>query len=678
MTIPVQSPRSGPYLGDGGTVAFAYNFLIDEDTELVVVVKDTSDVETIKTITVDYTVSGVGSASGGDVEFVVAPAAGEVVGLYRATELAQGLDLQNRAVVTPQLLEDAYDELTKITQDINERSTRSLKVAITDIGTFTGDAVLPPAAPLATITWNAAGDGFENGPTSEEVENAEANAASALASKQAAAISETNAAASETAAGLSEAGAEAAKADAEAAATASNISAVAAAASESAAAASELVTAADVVQSGLNASGASVSESNAAASAAAALASENAADASESAAALSETNAGVSETNAAASAVLAATFDPALFVAKAGDTMTGVLTNTAGVNSAGTRESAAIGIESFKPTILLKDKSTSSSDYVMQLDNEILSFYSIPSANDEVTAGTLSARMEVAGTSSPTAQSVITREKGDTRYAQLGAANTFTAGFFQVGTRLSAGLSIENFKPAFLFKDTSGTLDFVMQVDNDILSIYSIPEADGDSTTGTLAARVDVAGTSVPAGTTVITREKGDARYTLAGAGGGWELITTIQPVSDVASVEHVFGEGYRSIRVQGVVGMTAASADMDVEIRDGTGSWRKVAETDTTGTGTGRTLFFDFQISNLQDAAGSPIVHASGISSGNNVFFSSIGTNIDATSPTGMFGFSGDASAVFDTVRLTPNTGNIEGSSSTSRGIIIIEGILA
>ena len=40
MTISVQTPRSGPYSGDGSTVAFAFGFLIDDEDELVVVVAD--------------------------------------------------------------------------------------------------------------------------------------------------------------------------------------------------------------------------------------------------------------------------------------------------------------------------------------------------------------------------------------------------------------------------------------------------------------------------------------------------------------------------------------------------------------------------------------------------------------------------------------------------------------
>ena len=42
MTITAQVPRSGPFTGNGSTVAFTYGFLLEADTELVVVVRNTA------------------------------------------------------------------------------------------------------------------------------------------------------------------------------------------------------------------------------------------------------------------------------------------------------------------------------------------------------------------------------------------------------------------------------------------------------------------------------------------------------------------------------------------------------------------------------------------------------------------------------------------------------------
>lgn len=134
MTVTAQVPRSGPEAGDGSTVAFTYGFLIDADTELVVTVRNTStEVLTIKTLTTDYSVAGAGNVSGGTVTFVTAPTATEQVAFTRAVPLVQGLDLQNRGVVSPSLLEQKYDDLYRVAQDNAEALGRAVKVDIFNV-----------------------------------------------------------------------------------------------------------------------------------------------------------------------------------------------------------------------------------------------------------------------------------------------------------------------------------------------------------------------------------------------------------------------------------------------------------------------------------------------------------------------------------------------------------------
>jgi len=128
MTTTAQVPRSGPFNGDGSTVAFTYSFLIEANTEMVVdVVDTTTNVITTKVLTTDYSVSNVGNASGGTVTFVTAPTATEQIAFTRATSLAQDLDLQNRGVVSPQLIEEKLDDLTRIAQELSEQIGRAIK-----------------------------------------------------------------------------------------------------------------------------------------------------------------------------------------------------------------------------------------------------------------------------------------------------------------------------------------------------------------------------------------------------------------------------------------------------------------------------------------------------------------------------------------------------------------------
>lgn len=158
MTISVDTPRSGPYSGDGSTVAFSYTFLIDDEAEVVVVVSDGGGNETIQTLTTDYTVSGVGSASGGTVTFVTAPAATETVAMYRATDQAQGTDFVNRGSVQPEVIETALDEAVKMVQDLQEQIDRAPLLPITE--GLTGVQLPRPVAGYV-VGWNGAATDLE-------------------------------------------------------------------------------------------------------------------------------------------------------------------------------------------------------------------------------------------------------------------------------------------------------------------------------------------------------------------------------------------------------------------------------------------------------------------------------------------------------------------------------------
>lgn len=130
MTQTSTTAQTGPYNGNGSTVAFDYDFRILADADIVVTLTSAAGLDTVKTLTTDYTVSGAESASGGTVTMNVAPATGEKLTLTRATTLTQTLDLQNRKVVSPELLEDALDKLTLATQDIDARVDRSVKISV--------------------------------------------------------------------------------------------------------------------------------------------------------------------------------------------------------------------------------------------------------------------------------------------------------------------------------------------------------------------------------------------------------------------------------------------------------------------------------------------------------------------------------------------------------------------
>ena len=134
------------YSGNGSTAAFAYTFKVFAQSELKVIIRSSAGVETTKTLTTHYTVSGVGSASGGNVTFTSGniPASGETVVILRDTPLTQATDYVENDPFPAASHMDALDKLTHITQEMQEELDRTLKVSktVTDLTTpeFSEDA----------------------------------------------------------------------------------------------------------------------------------------------------------------------------------------------------------------------------------------------------------------------------------------------------------------------------------------------------------------------------------------------------------------------------------------------------------------------------------------------------------------------------------------------------------
>ncbi|MCH9838683.1 hypothetical protein K0U83_23670, partial [bacterium] len=180
MTISNQDARTGPYSGNGATTSFSYDFKVIDEDHLVVTLKDSSDVETVQTITTNYTVTGVGANGGGTVEMVVAPASGETLTISRAVPLTQEVDLANRGGVQPEVLETAYDKLTQSVQDQAELFGRVPRFPVSSSLT---NVELPLTLTAGTtLRVNATADGFENGPTVSEISNAQTYATNAATS----------------------------------------------------------------------------------------------------------------------------------------------------------------------------------------------------------------------------------------------------------------------------------------------------------------------------------------------------------------------------------------------------------------------------------------------------------------------------------------------------------------
>src|SRR6056297_2857884 len=161
MTIETQTGggepivKSGPYSGNGVTDTFDYDFQIQDQAELLVTRQNADDTETVLVVTTDYTVSGVGDDTGGQITLVDAandlPTGTSLVIQYNG-DFNQSTDYSNQGSIQLGALEDALDKVTMHLQALKDLSDRALKVdafSSTDV-----DTLMTNVAAIAAIESN--------------------------------------------------------------------------------------------------------------------------------------------------------------------------------------------------------------------------------------------------------------------------------------------------------------------------------------------------------------------------------------------------------------------------------------------------------------------------------------------------------------------------------------------
>lgn len=159
MTIPSNVTRNS-YTGTGITGPYPVTFKFFEDADLRVTVADTNGVETVKTLTTDYTVTGAGEQAGGSITFTAAVTNGYSIVIEPKADLTQDTDIKNEGGNLRESIEDRFDRLCRDDQVQQNSIDRSVKVQITDVSV--ADPVLPPREAGALIGWNDSGTGFAN------------------------------------------------------------------------------------------------------------------------------------------------------------------------------------------------------------------------------------------------------------------------------------------------------------------------------------------------------------------------------------------------------------------------------------------------------------------------------------------------------------------------------------
>lgn len=146
------------YSGNGTQTVFPYTFKINAEADIQVIIRASNGTETVKTLTTDYSVSGVGSASGGNVTMVTAPSATETIVIRRDTTQTQTVDLVENDPFTAETVEGAFDKSVAIAQELQEEVDRSIKLSRTNTMTSTEFTVDAATRANKILAFDASGE----------------------------------------------------------------------------------------------------------------------------------------------------------------------------------------------------------------------------------------------------------------------------------------------------------------------------------------------------------------------------------------------------------------------------------------------------------------------------------------------------------------------------------------
>ena len=164
MTVSSETRQAGPFVGDDVTTVFPFEFKVFAASDVVVTIADSDGIETVQTLTTDYSVSlnaNQNSDPGGDVTLVTALADGSTMVLSSAVPLTQETSLPNVGSFNPSTVTTALDKLTILAQQLQAAVDRAVKLPITS--TDSSDSFYQLLTSMAsssgtTVTFNTYAD----------------------------------------------------------------------------------------------------------------------------------------------------------------------------------------------------------------------------------------------------------------------------------------------------------------------------------------------------------------------------------------------------------------------------------------------------------------------------------------------------------------------------------------
>lgn len=153
MTVSTATPVKSQ-TGNGVTTVFAYDFRILKNTDLKVTVDGVT-----KTLTTDYTVSGVGDSGGGNVTFVSAPANGAAIVFEGNASFDRTTDYQRGGGFDEETVDKDFDRVVILIKQLKAILDRVPQLAA---GQTLTQPALPNAVAQRFLRWKSDLTGLEN------------------------------------------------------------------------------------------------------------------------------------------------------------------------------------------------------------------------------------------------------------------------------------------------------------------------------------------------------------------------------------------------------------------------------------------------------------------------------------------------------------------------------------
>lgn len=154
MTVASETSPTLSFTGNGVTTVFNTPRVFSAE-ELVVTLRLVSGIDVPQVLNTGYTVS----ASLGSITMALPPAVGETLFITSRVSRVQPISLAPLDTLPAKVLENGFDRLTLIVQELDSAAMTSLRLPL---GADEVSTVLPVPTPSTILGWNGAGDALIN------------------------------------------------------------------------------------------------------------------------------------------------------------------------------------------------------------------------------------------------------------------------------------------------------------------------------------------------------------------------------------------------------------------------------------------------------------------------------------------------------------------------------------